>query len=137
MSLEDFRQKAITFISSIPKGQFPEGLMAPEFDAWTGISGMVERNEYLRRVGVIGNVFDGDGLRFTIDRTTAEDHSVALQVRGEGTLFNGKFYTQSYLFIVEFNESGQVRHAREYIDTHIVHELLRPAMIEWAENNPA
>jgi hypothetical protein len=135
MNLEELRQKAITFIGSIPKGRIPEALIAPEFFSWSGISGVVERDEYLRRVGVIGQVFTGEGLKFTFDRTTAEGNSVALQVRGEGTLFNGEHYTQSYLFVVEFNDAGQVRHVREYIDTHIVHTMLRPAMERWTREN--
>ena len=78
MSLDDLRQKAITFIGCIPKGRFPDGLMAPDFFGWTGFSGIVERDEYLRRVGVVGQIFTGDGLRFTFDRTTAEGPPTSL-----------------------------------------------------------
>jgi len=38
MNLEELRQKAITFIGSIPKGRIPEALIAPEFFSWSGIS---------------------------------------------------------------------------------------------------
>ena len=135
MSLEDRKRKARQFIEGIAKGTLPEGLVADEFFAWSGISHKIERDEYVRRVGVIGQVFIDGGLRFTFDRITAENDSVALQVRGDGTLYTGDKYTQSYLFIVEFNDRDQVRHAREYIDTHIVHTLLRPAMVKWAEEH--
>lgn len=137
MSLEDRKRKARQFIEGIARGGFPDGLMADEFFAWSGISHKVERDEYLRRVSVIGQVFTDGGLRFIFDRITAEGHTVALQARGEGTLFTGEHYTQSYLFIVEFNDCDEVRHVREYIDTHIVHTMLRPAMVKWAERQAA
>jgi len=134
--LEDRKAKAVEFIESIAKGGFREGLMSPDFWAWTGFSGNVERTEYLRRVGIVGKVFKG-GLKLTIDRVTGEDDRVAVQARGKGTLFNGAPYTQSYHFLVEFDDQDRVRHCREYIDTHIVHEVLGPAMKQWASENAA
>lgn len=137
MSDGDLRQKAITFVRAIPAGALPGELVAAGFFAWTSISGRVEREEFVRRVGLIGQVFTDAGLRFTVDRTTAEGSSVVVQVRGEGMLFTGERYQQSYLYVVEFDEAGQVRHLREYFDTHIVHTLLRPAMERWARERAA
>jgi ketosteroid isomerase-like protein len=135
MALEDRREKAQRYVMGIAAGAIPPELIGDEFFAWTAFSGKVEREEYLRRVGLIGHVFVDGGLRFTLDRTTAENDSVAVQVRGEGVLFNGKPYTQSYIFIIEFDDSEKVRHIREYIDTHIVHEVLYPAMVEWTRDH--
>jgi len=132
--LEDRKALAVEFIESIATGSFRDGLMSPDFWAWTGFSGSIERQEYLRRVGVIGKVFS-DGLRITIDRVTGEDDRVAVQARGEGTIYNGAPYTQNYHFLVEFDDQNRVRHCREYIDTHLVHEVLGPAMRQWAAEN--
>lgn len=89
MALEDRREKAQRYVMGIAAGAIPPELIGDEFFAWTAFSGKVEREEYLHRVGVIGHVFVDGGLRFTIDRTTAENDSVAVQVRGEGVLFIG------------------------------------------------
>lgn len=134
MALEDRRKKAIEWAFGIAAGHIPPELVSKQFKAWTAFSGDVEHDEYFKRVAVIGQVFP-DKLQFTLDRSIAEGNAVSLQVRGKGTLFNGKEYTQSYIFIVEFDEEEKIRHLREYIDTHIVHEMLFPAMVEWREEN--
>jgi len=110
--------------------------MASDYWAWTGISGDIPRDEYLRRVGIIGKVFKG-GLAMVIDRVTAEADRVSVQARASGTLFNGTTYRQSYHFLVEFDAQDRVCHCREYIDTHAVHEILAPAMREWANAQQA
>lgn len=135
-SLEARKEKAVEFILSIARGGFADGMLAPDFTAWSGISHDIPKDVYLQRVGIIGKIFDG-GLHLTIDRVTGEADRVAIQARGEGTLFNGAPYTQCYHFLVEFDDQDRVRHAREYIDTHIVHQVLRPAMEQWARENAA
>lgn len=136
MSLTARKEKAVEMILSIPKGAFPEGMFAPDFSAWTGISHDVPGDVYRQRSGIISKIFT-DGLDITIERVTAEDDRVAVQARGDGMLFSGEHYVQDYHFLVVFDEQDRVRHFREYIDTHIVHEMLRPAMERWSRENGA
>lgn len=137
MSLTTRKERAVELILSIPKGAFPEGIFAPDFTAWTGISHDLPGDVYRQRAGIIGKIFKG-GLKITIDRVTGEDDRVSIQARGEGVLFNDAPYTQDYHFLVLFDAEDRVLQIREYIDTHIVHEVLRPAMEQWSrENAPA
>jgi ketosteroid isomerase-like protein len=61
------------------------------------------------------------------------DVRVALQARSRRVLYDGQEYTNEYLFLVEFNDSGQIRHVREYFDMDRVRDILQPAVARWRE----
>lgn len=133
MSLEDRKRTALEFVAGIAAGGFPEGMIAEQFTGWSSLSHDIDRAEYLRRIAIVGQIFGPEQLALTFDRVIAEGDSVSVQARGQGTLITGVPYSQNYLFIVEFNARGQVRHAREYFDTHLVHATLVPAMQHWRQ----
>jgi hypothetical protein len=136
MTLDARKEKAVALILSIPKGSYPENMFAPDFSAWTGISHHLAGDVYRQRSGIISKIFKS-GLTITIERVTAEEDRVAIQAHGEGVLFNDAAYVQDYHFLVIFDEQDRVRHFREYIDTQIVHDVLRPAMEQWSREHEA
>lgn len=129
MVLDRRKALAVEFVKSIARGHFREGLLAPDMKPWTLFSGDLPREEYLRRITVVGQIFP-TGLQITIDRVTAEEDRVVIQARGEGILITGAHYAQSYIFVVEFDDQDRVRHCREYMDIRPVTEMLVPAMAQ-------
>jgi ketosteroid isomerase-like protein len=70
-------------------------------------------------------------LEMTVDSTTAEPGRVAVRAHSHGVLYNGREYSNEYLFLIEFDEADKIRHAREYFDVRHLLETLLPAIREF------
>jgi ketosteroid isomerase-like protein len=130
MDKEILRKAAVEFVLSIAKGNFTAVSLAKDYHAWTGASGDLAGDAYVAAVAVVSAVFPA-GLKMTVEKTTAEDRRVTLLANSKGKLFTGDIYEQYYHFFVEFNEQGEICHTREYMNTKLVLEVLRPAMMRW------
>jgi uncharacterized protein len=57
-----------------------------------------------------------NGMRHQVTGVTAENDRVAVEVRAEGTWFNGEPYKNNYHFLIQLRQ-GKVAAIREYLDT--------------------
>ncbi len=124
------KNKAVAqaMVRALADGAFPDDVVWNDgFWGWTLTSGDITKAQFLHRVGLFGGVFK-DRAEIRIDTVTGEDDRVFVQFRVIGELITGEFYRQNAAFMVEFDETGAVRHWREYFDARIVAELLFPAM---------
>ena len=62
------------------------------------------------------------GLKITVKGMTSEGERVALEAESYGELQNGRIYSQSYHFLIEFR-GGRISAVREYLDTHHAHAV--------------
>jgi hypothetical protein len=71
-----------------------------------------------------------DGIHFDVQRITAEDDRVAMQMAGRAAMVNGRDYDQIYHMLFEV-ESGRIRRIWEYADPimtmHALEGLERPS----------
>ena len=63
-----------------------------------------------------------NGLKITVKGMTAEGERVALEAESYGELQNGRIYSQSYHFLIEFR-GGRISAVREYLDTQHAHAV--------------
>ena len=63
-----------------------------------------------------------NGLKITVKGMTAEGDRVALEAESRGELQNGRIYSQSYHFLIEFR-GGRISAVREYLDTQHAHAV--------------
>jgi uncharacterized protein len=57
-----------------------------------------------------------NGLKMTVKSSIGEGDKVALEAESYGELTNGRIYSQSYHFLMEFRD-GKISGVREYLDT--------------------
>lgn len=131
ITVKDQEARAVEFVHSIGQGGLDAGCFAADMTAWSPISGFMTSDIYLPKLPVVKAIFAQRPLTMTIDGTTSQRGRTIVQCRGEGALFNGAVYTNSYLILVEFNHAGQIRHVREYMDSARALNILVPAMKEW------
>lgn len=133
-NLEKNRETARRFVRGIGSSDLPDDLFAEDFAGWSGLSGDIPGPIFRERALMIGEVFP-DGLRFQIFETIAEGANVALRCSSSGTVFDGTPYSNDYHYLFTFDESGRIRHVREYMNVMVAAEVIRPAFAELARRN--
>jgi ketosteroid isomerase-like protein len=128
VSTEDTRRVARAFFEHLGAGRFGEAaaLRAPD-STWTlpgpfpfsGTHGVDELDDiqarlYARFVAP---------PRFVVHAITAEGDRAAVEFEANGHTRDGKDYHQHYHFLM-IVQGGLIRHAREYLDTLQVYEVL-------------
>jgi anaerobic selenocysteine-containing dehydrogenase len=130
ISIEEQTRIAIDFVTHVAGGGIDEKYYAEDLTVWTSTTGLISRESYLPRLALAKQVWSKP-LRMTIDSTTAQQGRVVLQAHSHGVLFNGAVYGNEYLFLMEFNEEGRLRHIREYFNVDRLRALYLPAVAEW------
>ena len=69
------------------------------------------------------------------DMVTAVQDRVFVQAHSRGNLFTGDVYSNDYMFVIDFNENGQIRRAREYFNVDTLRATLMPALLKWEAEN--
>lgn len=115
---------------NIGRGGIDRRHYADDLTAWSPLMGMISLEEYLLKLKTVGEVWQRP-LTVTIDTVTAQDDRVVLQARSNGRLYDQSEYANTYLFLVEFDQSDRIRHVREYFDPDPVREILQPAVMRW------
>ena len=123
---------ASAFLLNIGRGGIEPSFYADGLTAWSPLMGTISLEEYLPKLQAVSEVWERP-LEVTIDTVTAQDDRVVLQARSNGTLYGGREYANTYLFLVEFDEEDRIRHVREYFDPDPVRDILRPAVMRWLE----
>jgi ketosteroid isomerase-like protein len=126
MSIEANRTRALEFMKLLGQGRAGEAALAPEFTAWTLLSGEIPGQEYLSRNKSFPSIFKGQ-LTFVVDETTAEANRVVVQCRGKGTLVNDAAYENTYVFVFLF-EGDRISRVAEYFNVKIAMEVLIPVL---------
>jgi len=125
--VEEQRRIASEYVRLIGNGGIDESCLAEDMTAWSFTMGLVERAEFWPRMKKVVDVFP-EPLVMTVDSTTAEPGRVAVRSHSHGVLYNGQEYANEYHFLIEFDEAGKIRHAREYFDVRPLLEILLPAI---------
>jgi ketosteroid isomerase-like protein len=128
--IEEQRRVAAEYVRLIGNGGIDESHLAEDMTAWSFTMGMVPRAEFWPRMKKVVGVFP-EPLVMTIDSTTAEPERVAVRSHSHGVLYNGREYSNEYLFLIEPDAAGKIRHAREYFDVRPLLEILLPAIREF------
>jgi len=89
----------------------------PHLFPYAGTRGKAEFVAYL----ATPSIFPG-GSRMTPLVMTAEDNRVSITVDGEGTLPDGRVYTNAYHYLFTFRDE-QIVEVREYMDTQSAAEF--------------
>lgn len=121
------RHIAAEYVRLIGRGGIDEAHLAGDMTAWSFTMGLVPRAEFWPRMKKVVEVFP-EPLAMVIDSTTAEDGRVAVRSHSHGVLYDGQEYANTYLFLIEFDDAGKIREAREYFDVRPLLEILLPAM---------
>lgn len=127
--VEEQRLIAAEYVRLIGNGGIDETYLAEDMTAWSFTMGVVPRAEFWPRMKKVVDVFP-EPLEMTVDSTTAEPGRVAVRSHSHGVLYNGREYSNEYLFLIEFDEVGKIRHAREYFDVRNLQDILQPAIRE-------
>ena len=132
ISLEEQVRIAVDYVRNIGKGGIDEEYIAEDMCAWSISSHWMPRATYWPRLKHVKAIFTTP-LEMTIDTTTAQPGRVVVQARSRGVLYTGEEYTNEYLFLIEFNEQGKIRHAREFFDPVRLRTILMPALLKYEE----
>jgi ketosteroid isomerase-like protein len=132
-SVEDQVKIAVEYVQKIANGGIDEKYIAHDMCAWSIASRWMPRATYWPRLKNVKAIFTTP-LEMTIDTITAQQDRIAVQAHSRGMLFTGEEYTNDYLFLIEFNEEGQIRHAREYFDPVRLRTILMPALLKYEED---
>ena len=125
---------AAEFVRRVGTGGIDACHYAPDLTAWSPLMGMISRDQYLPKLSSVKEVWR-EPLAVTIDSVTAQPGRVAVQARSRGVLHDGQEYGNTYLFLIEFNEAGQIRHVREYFNPDPVRDILQPVVFRWREEH--
>lgn len=128
--LEEQRRVAVEYVTRVAGGGIDERHYASDMTAWTLATGTMTREEFMPRLRRAVHVWT-EPLVMTIDAVIAEPGRVVVQARSRGVLITGAEYTNSYMFLVEFDLSGRIRHVREYFDVKRLENYYRPAVALW------
>ena len=125
---EKSRALALEFIRRLSEGDTAGFLSMyhPEAQLWTSgntlISGYYSREEIENSAALVLDAFP-DGLRFTVQATTAEGKRVAVEAQSEGMHSSGQLYQNRYHFLFRFKD-GLIVELKEYMDTERVTDIL-------------
>ena len=125
---------AVDYVTNIANGGIDEKDLADDMCAWSLSMRLVPRSRYWPRLKHVKAIWSVP-LEMTIDSITAQPGRIVIQSHSRGTLYTGDVYTNDYLFLIEFNEQDQIRHAREYFDVQRLREILMPALLKYEEDN--
>lgn len=129
ISTEQLKQTVNEFFDALAAADAQRivSFYAEDGECWTSgntlISGTLNRQQILAGASAVLEVFP-DKLSFSIDGMTAEGLKVAVEARSEGMHISGQLYRNCYHFLFEFNEQGQLRRLKEYMDTEAVTDVL-------------
>ena len=129
MSTEANKQTALALLraSAVHDGPAFEELMHPEATYWVigmphlfAYSGEQTREQICAYMAS-PSIFVG-GVRPKFHAITAEDDRVAVEAEIEGTLPDGRVYTNVYHYLMWFKD-GKVLRVKEYLDTQAAAEF--------------
>ena len=129
MSLEANKQTALALLraSAVHDGPAFEALMHPEATYWVigkphlfAYAGEQTREQICAYMAS-PTIFVG-GVRSKFHTITAEDDRVAIEAEIEGTLPDGRVYTNVYHYLMWFKD-GKVLRVKEYLDTQAAAEF--------------
>ena len=129
MSTESNKQTALELLraSHVHDGPKFESLMHPEATYWVigkphlfSYGGEQTRDQICAYMAS-PSIFPG-GIKATFGAITAEDDRVAVEVETEGTLPDGRVYTNVYHYLMWFKD-GKVLRVKEYLDTQSAAEF--------------
>lgn len=126
--MSDNKSKAEAFVASLTKGKIDETLVSPDMTCWAGAGEPFGLPRLRAGVGILGTLFDDAGLTMTIEASIGEGDRVAVLAHSEGTLKDGPVYINDYHYAFRFQD-GVIVEMREYMNTAIVNELIRPRLI--------
>jgi ketosteroid isomerase-like protein len=121
------RQIAQDFFTALSRGDLRDELFTDDASIWTNSSGAAEKAKYQGAVKLLQSLFEG-GLGYTVDSLTAEDDRVAAEVRGRGTLKNGNYYSNTYVFILRIRDE-RIAAVAEHCNTVVVRDMILPLML--------
>ena len=124
--IEANKQTAVDFFAALTAGKIPDELLTPDFSAWTTTRGDVPGAAYQGGVAMFGTLFP-DRLVYRVDTLIAEADRVAAEVRAQGTLVNGQFFANTYVFILTLRD-GRIRSVAEHFNPQPVTELVMPLL---------
>jgi ketosteroid isomerase-like protein len=133
-SIEEQKRLAISYVTNIANGGIDEKHIADDMIAWSLSSGDMPRATYWPRLKHVKAIFTTP-LQMTIDMVTAVQDRVFVQAHSRGNLFTGDVYSNDYMFVIDFNENGQIRRAREYFNVDTLRATLMPALLKWEAEN--
>jgi len=132
--VEEQARIAVEFVRRVGTGGIDARHYADDLTAWSPLMGMITREQYLPKLSSVMQVWKVP-LAVTIDSVTAQPGRIAVQARSHGVLHDGQEYGNTYLFLIEFNEAGQIRHVREYFNPDPVRDILQPVVFRWREEH--
>jgi ketosteroid isomerase-like protein len=133
-SPEDHKKIAIAYVTHIANGGIDEKHIASDMVAWSLSSGDMPKSKYWPRLKHVQAIFTTP-LAMTIDEVTQVKDRVFIQSHSRGLLYTGNAYSNDYFFVIDFNDAGQIRRAREYFDVDKLRTILMPALLSWESEN--
>lgn len=122
------KTKAEALVRSLASGQIDDALVSPEMTCWAGAGEPFGLPRLKVGVAILKTLFDDNGLTMTIETSIAEGDRVAVLARSHGTLKDGPVYSNDYHYAFRFSD-GVIVEMREYMNSAIVNELIRPRLI--------
>ena len=129
MSTQANKQTALALLraSAVHDGPAFAALMHPDATYWVigmphlfAYAGEQTREQICAYMASL-TIFVG-GVRPTFHTITAEDDRVAVEAEIEGTLSDGRVYTNVYHYLMWFKD-GKVLRVKEYLDTQAAEEF--------------
>lgn len=121
---------AIDLVSNIALGGIADEFLADDLTAWTLTTGHIDKATWQSKLKRAGHLWDIP-LKMTIDTILHDNSKVAIQSRSNGRLITGETYSNTYMFLIEFNSNSKIRHVREYYDVNRLEQVYRPAARLW------
>lgn len=118
--------RAKAFLDAMSKSDVDsvKAMVSDDFEYWvagnTSLSGTSDLATLVAAMPGFGEVFP-QGLRIDVTGATAQFQRVALEAVSHGIVADGRTYANSYHFLFEFDDAGEIVKLREYMDTaHVV-----------------
>lgn len=127
------KQVVRTFLTALGQGdaETVDSLLTEDCVAVCTGTSIVSRTRDRREIVRTADYFKRtmtDGVRFEILTMTAEDDRVAVESEGFSELNNGIPYNNQYHFLF-FLRDGKICKLKEYMDTKLADEVLRPVIV--------
>jgi len=130
-TIEEQEALAVAYVHAVGEGGLDDkSVYADDLTFWSPLSGEASKSDYLARAPIVKAIFT-EPLTMTIDSLTSQPGRTVVQCHGAGTLCNGSAYSNTYMFLLEFDDAGRITAIREYADTARAREILLPAVQEW------
>ena len=115
------------FLEALGGGALTDDRITSDFEAWTVLSGPVDRASYQKAFGIFARIFKDGGPTITIHSLTSEEDRVVAEFTSDGILVNGDVYHNAYLFLFRVRD-GRIAYVGEYFNPDIVRKKIAPAM---------